>query len=63
MFDVISPDGFSINPTEKYKTEKDAKGAFEIWKRRYKAQGYYSSNRGRIDLKDLFYFCKIVKIG
>ena len=53
-YDVLSPDGFSIHPTDTYSSKKEARKAFEVWKKRYKLQGYYSSSRyGRIPLDEL----------
>lgn len=61
-YDVISPDGFSIHLTDTYPTKKAAWDAFEEWKKGYEAQGYYSSNRGRIPLEDLADFCSLVEV-
>ncbi len=61
-FDVISPDGFSIDRVATYKTEEEAKKAFDVWAKRFEHQGYYSSGRGRIPLADLFDYCEIVPI-
>ena len=61
-YDILSPDGISIHFSDTYKSIEEAKAAFENWKKRYEAQGYYSSNRGRIDLDDLEYYCTLVEI-
>lgn len=62
-FDVISPDGFSIHFSDTYKSVKEAKKAFEQWKKRYEMQGYYSStNYGRIPLDELKDYCRIVTL-
>jgi hypothetical protein len=61
-FDVLSPDGISIHFSDTYPSEKAAMKAFEIWKKRYEFQGYYSSNNGRIPLTELHNHIKIVKI-
>lgn len=59
---VLSPDGFTIHPTDTYRSLKDAKDAFIEWKKRYENQGYYSSSRyGRIPLEDLEDFCEFVE--
>ena len=50
---IISPDGFTIHPTDTYTTKKQMRTAFAQWKNRFKKQGYYSSNNGRIELIDL----------
>jgi hypothetical protein len=63
-YNVISPDGFSITFDETYNTIKEAKKAFNEWKKRYKLQGYYSSTQyGRIPLKDLESYCSIIEIN
>ncbi len=57
-YQVISPDGITIDRNKPYYTsKKKALEAFDVWRSRYDRQGYYSSNAGRIDLKDLEYFC------
>ena len=61
-YDVISPDGFSISFTDTYGSVEKAKEAFEEWKKRFEAQGYYSSNRGRIPLDELEEHCTIVEL-
>lgn len=61
-FDVISPDGFSIHFSDTYKSMEDAEKAFEVWKKRYEGQGYYSSNRGRIPLNELKDHCRFIEI-
>jgi len=59
-YDVISPDGFEIHPTETYPSKKAAEAAFEEWKKRYEMQGYYSSvNFGHIPLDELHEYCKL----
>ena len=60
-FDVISPDGFAIDRVATYKNRDEAIAAFNIWKKRFEIQGYYSSNHGRIALDDLADFCIIVE--
>ena len=55
---VLSPDGFTIEREKShYKSLTEAIDAFLIWKERFRLQGYYSSNNGRIDLKDLEQNC------
>jgi hypothetical protein len=64
MFDILSPDGFSIHFSDTYKTVEEAKKAFRQWKNRYEFQGYYSSTKyGRIPLNELENYCKIVKVN
>ena len=63
MFDVISPDGFSIHFSDTYPDKKSAKKALKEWKKNYERQGYYSSVQyGRIPLDELENYCKIVKL-
>lgn len=59
-YDVLSPDGFSIHPTDTYKSKSGAFKKFYEWKKRYEKQGYYSSAGGRIDLEELEKYCKLV---
>jgi hypothetical protein len=61
-YNVISPDGFFIERVATYKSRKEAIAAFEVWKKRYVLQGYYSSNNGRIPLEELADFCRIVEV-
>ena len=53
-YEVLSPDGFTIEFDRPYYTSKErAMIAFNEWKERFRRQGYYSSNNGRIPLEDL----------
>ena len=62
-YDVISPDGFSIHPTDTYKSKAEATFAFKQWLKRYENQGYYSSSQfGRIPLNEVIRYCKIVEL-
>lgn len=62
-YEVLSPDGFTIEFDKPYYTSKEkAMIAFNEWKERYKRQGYYSSNNGRIPLEDLENHCSIKTI-
>jgi hypothetical protein len=61
-YDVISPDGFSIHFSDTYSTKEEARNAFFDWKKRFDAQGYYSSNNGRIPLDELENYCRIIEI-
>lgn len=60
-FNVLSPDGFTIDPEKTYSTIEQAEKAFNEWAKRYERQGYYSSNNGRIPLNELLQNCKIIK--
>ena len=62
-YEVLSPDGFTIEFDRPYYTsKKNAIEAFDKWKERYKLQGYYSSNNGRIPLEDLEDYMNIRQI-
>jgi hypothetical protein len=53
-YEVLSPDGFTIEFDKPYYTSKEkAFEAFDKWKKRYEVQGYYSSNNGKISLDEL----------
>lgn len=63
-YQVISPDGFTIDGTVRYyRSRKKAIEAFENWRKRYEGQGYYSSNSyGRIPLEDLQDYCQLREV-
>lgn len=61
-YDILSPDGFSIDREKTYNTREEVLTAFEEWKERFKAQGYYSSNNGRIPLDELENYCELVTV-
>jgi len=62
-YEVLSPDGFTIEFDRPYYTsKKKALEAFDKWKERYKLQGYYSSNNGRIPLEDLENYMTICEL-
>ena len=53
-YQVLSPDGFTIEFDKPYyPSKKKAFEAIDKWKERYRRQGYYSSNNGRIPLEEL----------
>jgi aminopeptidase-like protein len=63
LFDVLSPDGFSINRNSFFANEEVAKKGIEDFAKRYENQGYYStSNREQISLDELKEHCRIVPI-
>lgn len=63
-YDVLSPDGFSIKPSEKYSSPKQAFEATLQWAKQYERQGYYSSmDYGKILVIDLPDFCKLIRIN
>jgi len=62
-YEVLSPDGFTIEFDRPYYiSKKNAIEAFDKWKERYKLQGYYSSNNGRIPLEELEDYMSIRQI-
>ena len=62
-YDIISPDGFSIHPTDTYSSRRAAITAFHEWKERYRSQGYYSStSHGKIPLEDLEQYCELKEL-
>lgn len=61
-YDVLSPDGFSIHPSDTYSSIKEARAAFVKWKKQFELQGYYSSVRGRIPIKELKDYMQLVKV-
>lgn len=60
-YNVLSPDGFPIFRELTYPSKKKAFDAFNEWKERFVAQGYYSSTSGRIELGELADNCTLVK--
>lgn len=57
---ILSPDGFDIEMDKTY-TEAEIPKAFEDFKERFKAQGYYSnSNREKIPLEDIQDLCRVI---
>ena len=42
-YDLLSPDGFSIDREETYPTMKAARTAFKEWKKQFEHQGYYGT--------------------
>jgi hypothetical protein len=58
---ILSPDGFDIEFDTVYPGREAAKIAFDKWVKRYEAQGYYSSNRGRIPLDELESHCQLIE--
>jgi len=56
---VLSPDGTTIEfDNYTYPSMKKAMEAFIKWRGRYDAQGFYSSNNGRIPLDELESYCQ-----
>jgi hypothetical protein len=64
QWDVIGPDGISIEFDKNYPSCIAAIRAFIAWREQYKRQGYYSSTiRGRIDLRELYYKCDVIRVA
>lgn len=61
-YNVMSPDGISIERDKTYETIDEAGEALEKWVHRYDAQGHYSSNHGRIPVEQLALHCKLITI-
>ena len=61
-YDVLSPDGFSIEREKVYQSKQEALKALNTWMDRYAHQGYYSSMGRRIPLSELEENCEIVLI-
>ena len=62
-FQIISPDGFTIERDQISYDKADVEPAFNKWKCRFESQGYYSSVKyGRIDLSELINYCVIAKV-
>lgn len=62
IFQVYSPDGFSIMGCTTFKTIDEAKLEFNKWAKRFRAQGYYASVKGRIPLNRLEESCLFKKL-
>ncbi len=62
-YDIISPDGFSIDREKTWNSPEEAIEAFKVWAKGFERQGYYSSVKyGRIDLRDLEEYCELVEL-
>lgn len=61
-FDVLSPDGISIEGGE-YATRVAAESALRRWVKRFEWQGFYSTSRWeRIPLAELPGRCRLVEV-
>ena len=56
-YNVLSPDGFTIS-IDDFKTPEEAHNYLLKWKERFKNQGYYSSNRGKIHFDEILDHCR-----
>lgn len=59
-YNIISPDGFTIS-FDNFSSPKETFDYYKQWVSRFEIQGYYSSNKGNIELDDLHNFCQFVK--
>ena len=63
---ILSPDGIPVHFEETQDTPKEAWAAFEVWKKRYQRQGYYSTVKGydriKIPLEELKDACRLKEI-
>lgn len=63
MYDVLSPDGFSIDPQEVYQDLDSAHAAAVAFAERFVRQGFYSTaRRERIPLEDIAGRCRVVEV-
>lgn len=60
-YNILSPDKISIRLID-FTTEESAMCYYTRWKTKFINQGYYSSNRGKIDLRDLDDLCEFIII-
>ena len=62
-FEVLSPDGFTIERESEYNSLKEAKTALNEFIKRYEKQGYYSkSNREQLPVNEIAKNCIINKL-
>ena len=59
-YDILSPDGFTMFMDEDFNSPEEAEAGFDRWKQRFVSQGFYSSNRGRIPVRDLRKHCELI---
>ena len=61
-FRILSPDGFDIEESGKTYKDSEIMPACRKFRNKYKKQGYYSANYGRILLIDLFDEMQLVPV-
>jgi len=61
-FRILSPDGFELKRDDNEYTQEQVKTELEEFTKRFEAQGYYSSNNGRIPLAEIAENCMIIPI-
>ena len=57
VYNILSPDGFTIS-MEDFNTPEEAENYALEWKEKFRNQGYYSSNKGRILFDEILDHCK-----
>lgn len=63
MFDVLSPDGMSIDHSEYYPTREAAAAAAVEYANRFQFQGFYSTwRRERVPLDEIAGRCRIIEV-
>ena len=62
VYDVLSPDGFSISRDAMWHTKEEATQAMMNWIDCFRGQGYYTAVGRRIALEDLPGECTIIPI-
>jgi len=60
QYEVLSPDGISIEFDRMYNSKEEALMAAQQWAQRYEQQGYYSSNKGQIPYEYILNECDVV---
>jgi len=62
-FRILSPDGFDLDREQTiYKGHIQVLRALINFRNRYISQGYYSSNYGRIELRDIPENCSVIQL-
>tara|TARA_R110002110_G_scaffold348972_1_gene559213 strand:- start:763 stop:981 length:219 start_codon:yes stop_codon:yes gene_type:complete len=59
---ILSPNGFSIHNKIGSILRSEVLKTFSNWKKNFESQGYYSGNRGNINLHDLDDHCQVTKV-
>ncbi len=57
VYNILSPDGFTIS-IEDFNTPEEADNFAIEWVEKFRKQGYYSSNRGKIHFDDILDHCR-----
>lgn len=63
-WDLLSPDGISIQATGYFRSKEEAEAAFDNWKSHFAYQGYYlTSNWTKIPLDKLRKYCSLIRLN